>query len=158
MARFIGEYPCKVDGKGRFIVPAKLKKQLPPEAQSVLVITRGFDKSLVLYTRADWDAEVDKNTDNLDFNNRQNRQFIRNFHNGANEVPLDGSDRILIPKRLMEYAEIKNDVILYAFRNRIEIWAEHNYETETNMDSDSYASLAEQVAASSARNGSTSAS
>ena len=32
-----GEYECRIDDKGRIILPAGLKKQLPPEAQQLLV-------------------------------------------------------------------------------------------------------------------------
>ncbi len=144
MTKFIGEFECKLDGKGRLIIPVRLKKQLPPDAQDTLVINRGFDKCLVLFTKNAWEAETDKLSD-LNLFNRKDRQFFRMFNNGATEVPVDGNDRILIPKKLLEYAEIHNDVVLFAYSNRIEIWSEKVYNEELNMSSDDFSSLAEEV-------------
>jgi MraZ protein len=144
MSQFIGEYECKIDGKGRLVIPAKLKKQLPPDAQEVLVINRGFDKCLTLFTKKEWDKETDK-LEALNLFDRKDRQFIRVFNNGAQEISIDNSDRILLPKKLQEYAEIHNDVVLFAYSNRIEIWSSKVYEQELNLTPDEFASLAEQV-------------
>jgi len=144
MSQFIGEYECKIDGKGRLVIPAKLKKQLPPEAQEVLVINRGFDKCLTLFTKKEWDKETDR-LNELNLFNRLDRQFIRLFNNGAQEINIDNSDRILLPKKLQEYAEIHSDVVLFAYSNRIEIWSAKVYEQELNLSPDDFSKLAEQV-------------
>ena len=144
MARLIGEYECRIDGKGRLIIPTRLKRQLPPEAQEKLVINRSLDKCLVLFTKADWEKESER-LDGLNMFNAQHRQFIRLYHNGANEIAVDTSDRILIPKNLKEYAEINTDVVLFAYGNRIEIWSEKVYQQELSTNPEAFAGLAEQV-------------
>lgn len=144
MARFIGEFECKVDGKGRILVPARLKKQLPPEAQDGLIINRSFDQCLVLFTRADWEAETAK-LSGLNLFNKKDRQFFRLFNNGAQELSFDPNDRILIPKRLLEYASISNEVVLFAYGNRIELWSKEIYEREMSLDPEEFSSLAEEV-------------
>lgn len=144
MAQFIGEFECKLDGKGRLALPARLRKQLPPDAQESLVINRGFDKCLTLFTRKEWDRETAK-LNELNLFNRLDRQFIRLFNNGAQEISIDGSDRILLPKKLQEYAEIHSDVVLFAYSNRIEIWSAKVYNEELNLSPEAFAALAEQV-------------
>ncbi len=144
MPKFIGEFEGKIDAKGRVVLPVGLKKQLPADSTDHLVINRGFDKCLVIYTRPDWDNETLK-LEGLDSFNKLDRQFIRIYNNGATEVGLDTANRILIPKKLALYAEIENDVVLYAYDNKIEIWSKNNYETQMNIDPDEFSKMAETV-------------
>ena len=41
---YIGEFEGKLDDKGRVVLPAGLKKQLPKDAVGKLVVNRGFEK------------------------------------------------------------------------------------------------------------------
>ena len=76
---------------------------------------------LHFYTRRDWDLELG-NLSTLNHFNKKHRMFIRQFSNGATEVNLDNASRLLIPKKLCEYAGIQNEAVFYAYGNRIEIW------------------------------------
>ena len=58
MKSLIGEYNCKLDDKGRFLMPAGLRKQLPEDQQSDFVINRGIDRCLVLYPLSVWETEL----------------------------------------------------------------------------------------------------
>ena len=144
MPKFIGEFDGKIDAKGRVVLPVGLKKQLPSGSTDHLVINRGFDKCLVIYTRPDWENETLK-LEGLDEFNTKDRQFIRIFNNGATEVGLDTANRILIPKKLATYAEIENDVVLYAYNNKIEIWSKKNYEAQMDIEPDEFSKMAETV-------------
>ena len=150
---YIGEFEVKLDDKGRVVLPAGLKKQLPPDAVGKLVVNRGFEKCLTLYTRADWDLEL-TNLSSLNHFNKKHRLFVRQFSNGATEVQLDNASRLLVPKKLCEYAEIKNEAIFYAYGNRIEIWSKHLYEQMMEVDADDFADLAEDVLGGAGSNGS----
>jgi MraZ protein len=52
---------------------------------------------------------------------------------------------MLIPKKLCEYADIKNEAVFYAYGNRIEIWSKHNYNEMMDVNADDFAALAEDV-------------
>ena len=56
MSHFLGEFDCKLDAKGRMMIPSSLKKQLPEAEREGLVINRGFEKHLVIYTKKEWDT------------------------------------------------------------------------------------------------------
>ncbi|MCB9263083.1 MAG: division/cell wall cluster transcriptional repressor MraZ [Flavobacteriales bacterium] len=144
MSGYLGEFECKMDDKGRTIVPAGLKRQIPPDALDRMVINRGFDKCLTLYTRNDWDEETKKLNKLSDFK-RNDRRFKRLFNSGATEVKIDAASRILIPKKLCAYAEIESDLIFYAYENKIEIWSKKVYDQQMEIDPDDYADLAEEV-------------
>ena len=144
MSNFIGEYECKVDAKGRVLLPAGLKKQISPDAQEKFVLNRGFEKHLTLYPMNEWkviSAEVNK----LNLFVKKNRTFHRMFHNGATEIELDNTSRFLIPKNLMDYAGIDKDIVLFAYSNRIEVWSKAEYDRMLNDDSVDFSSLAEEV-------------
>ena len=144
MSHFIGEYECKIDAKGRISLPSSLRRQIPEEAGDRLVVNRGFDKCLVLYTRQEWLKETEK-LNGLNSFNKRDRMFIRLFNNGATEIQVDGASRVNIPKKLLEYAEITGEAVLFAYGNRIEIWSQKNYDEQLNMDPDEFSSLAEEV-------------
>lgn len=144
MPHFIGEYECKIDAKGRISLPSGLRKQIPEEAGDKLVVNRGFDKCLVIYTKPDWLKETEK-LSQLNAFNKKDRLFIRLFNNGATEVQIDTAARVLVPKKLQEYAELDSDVVLFAYQNKIEIWSQKNYDEQLAMDADDFSSLAEEV-------------
>jgi MraZ protein len=58
MTQLLGEFDCKLDAKGRLMVPSSLKKQLPSVEQDGLVINRGFEKHLVIYPKKVWQEIV----------------------------------------------------------------------------------------------------
>lgn len=144
MSNFIGEFDCKVDVKGRFLLPSGLKKQISPDAKEKFVVNRGFEKHLTLYPWNEWQkisAEVNK----LNLFVKKNRVFHRMFNNGATELELDATSRLLLPKSLMDYAGIDKDIVLFAYSNRIEIWSTAEYNKMLNDDSVDFGSLAEDV-------------
>lgn len=144
MPQFIGEYECKIDAKGRISLPSSLRKQIPEEAGDRLVVNRGFDKCLVLYTRQEWLKETEK-LNHLNAFNKRDRMFIRLFNNGATEIQLDTAARVNIPSKLLEYADLSTDAVLFAYGNRIEVWSRKHYDEQLNIDPDEFSSLAEEV-------------
>lgn len=144
MTRFLGEFECKLDGKGRFILPTALRKQVPLEASDQFVVNRGFEKCLVMYPRNEWDKISDE-INKLNPYVKRNREFIRYFYRGATELSLDNASRLLLPKRLLEYAEIDKDVVLFASTNKIEIWSQGLYDNMLGDEPEDFADLAEAV-------------
>ena len=144
MSNFLGEFDCKLDAKGRMMIPVGLKKQLPEAVSEGLVINRGFEKHLVIYTRKEWDKIVaDLSTRNT--YEKKTREFIRYFTRGASELTLDGAGRVLLPKSLLDYAGIGSDVVLACQFNKIEVWAQDAYDAALDNEPDNFANLAEEV-------------
>lgn len=142
--RFLGEFECKIDVKGRLKFPSMLKRQLLPGAQGRFVVNRGFENCLVLYPFNEWEvisAEINK----LNLYVKKNRDFIRYFYRGATELELDSNDRILLPKSLLEYATVDKDLVLFAYSNRIEIWNKKAYKGLLDDEPKDFADLAEDV-------------
>ena len=145
MATFIGDYTCKVDVKGRIILPMAFKKQMPAGAQDHFVVRKDiFENCLVLYSIEDWNRQLDKIRKRMNPYNREHNMFLRNFFKGTAELSLDNSNRLLIPKRLMDLIGAGRDVVLAGQDGRIEIWSAAVYE-KIDMPADDFANLAEKL-------------
>ncbi len=129
MIGFLGEYEATLDTKGRFLLPAGLKKQLPQDANTQFVLNRGFEKCLTLYPLQSWEPIFSEISKLNDFDPKV-REFRRYFLNGATQVELDGAGRMLLPKNLSEHAGIgadTKDIVLVSAVNKIEIWEKSKY-------------------------------
>jgi MraZ protein len=153
MTNYIGEFDCKVDAKGRMILPAGLLRQIGSKEKLGFAINRSvFQKCLVLYT-LDAYNEILNDLNKLNKFRKENDEFIRRYTNGAVMLEMDSANRILFPKRLIEYADIKNEVVLTASLNKVEIWAADRFnEIMNSYDPDSFAELAEKVMGSQGNN------
>ncbi len=144
MKGFVGEFECKLDAKGRLLFPSGLKKQLDPAAQESFVVNRGFEGCLVMYPMNEWETITEK-LKMLNLFVAKNRRFYRQFHNGATPLGLDNNGRVLVPKHLLNYAGIGKEVIVFAYADRIELWAKDRYESEMTEGTEQFADLAEEV-------------
>lgn len=144
LKQLLGEYEVRLDGKGRFRMPSGLLTQLGDWQRGNFVINRGFEKCLVLYPEPLWN-ETTAEINELNLYNKKNRDFARYFFRGASEVTLDSADRILLPKRLAEYANIGKDMILSAYSGRIEMWSASELDKWMEEEPGDFADLADEV-------------
>lgn len=146
MATFIGEYNVKIDTKGRFVVPVAFMRQLDKDSADECFILKEdlFEKCLCIYPYSEWDRQNSIIREKINPFERQHNQFLRSFSKGAVEVSLDSTNRILIPKRLMDYAQIRKDIVLSGQDGKIEIWSAESYEQHWDNAPD-FESLAKNV-------------
>jgi MraZ protein len=147
MIGFIGEYEATLDSKGRFLLPAGVKKQLPEGESPVFVVNRGFEKCLSMYPTQSWQPLYENISTLNDFDPKV-REFRRFFLNGAMQLELDSAGRILLPKSLMEYAGLEKDIVLVSAMSKMEIWDKNKYQQFfDNFSPESFSSLAAEVMA-----------
>tara|TARA_B100002003_G_C14124223_1_gene540733 strand:- start:138 stop:611 length:474 start_codon:yes stop_codon:yes gene_type:complete len=145
VVNLIGTYECKVDTKGRLMVPSALKKQLMPMLQEGFVIKRAvFQSCLELYPMEEWNKLMQR-MNKLNRFKKKNNDFIRRFTAGVKTVEVDGNGRLLIPKDLVGFAGIKKEIVLSSAINIVEIWDKDKYEETIEAASDDFADLAEEV-------------
>jgi MraZ protein len=136
MLNLLGEYECRCDEKGRLMLPAGLKKQLQEVLHEGFVINRDiFEKCLILYPMAQW-KEISGEISKLSKFIADNVKFSRKFNNGATPIDLDASGRLLLPTSLMQYAEIRKDIVLTGNGDRIEIWSKKNHKAMLDEEVD----------------------
>lgn len=136
MTSLIGEFECKVDAKGRFMFPVNLRKQLEEVFDKGFVINRNLhQKCLVLYPIGEWN-KLNKKLSKLNRLIKANDVFVRKFTGGATSADADNTGRVLLPKPLVEYADIKTDIKILGSNNVIEIWDKKLYDHFLSQDVD----------------------
>ena len=117
-----GEYEHTIDRKGRLIVPAKFRQALKDQDITSLFLTRGLDGCLFLFPESEWRL-AENRFKQIPFTKVEGRKFNRLFFSGAVEVTVDRLGRLLVPKSLKEFAQIKQHVVVVGVSSRMEIWA-----------------------------------
>jgi MraZ protein len=141
----IGTYECKVDAKGRLLLPAPFKKQLAASLQDGFVLKRSvFQPCLELYPMKEWNLMMQK-INKLNRFVKKNNDFIRRFTAGVKVVEIDNLGRLLVPKDLTSFAQISKDIVLSSAVNIIEIWDKEMYEKAIDESVIDFADLAEDV-------------
>lgn len=146
MVQLLGEFDCKLDAKGRLMVPSSLKKQLPGVEQEGLVINRGFEKHLVIYPKKSWETILE-DLSKLNPYEPKNREFVRLFTRGATELTLDATGRVNLPKTLLESVgiDLNTELVLACQIDKIEVWSKKSYEALFDKDPADFALLAAEV-------------
>ena len=145
MASFIGDYTSKVDAKGRAVFPSSLKKQVDTSMPDKFVVKKDiYEKCLILYTLDEWEKQNKILRAKLNPYNKEHNKFKREYFKGSAEVSLDANSRILIPARLLEYAQVKKEVYFSGQDQKIEIWAKEIYEQAEQVEDD-FSMLAEKI-------------
>lgn len=144
MTFFTSEYVCKLDAKGRLVLPARIKAQLPEPEGGVkeLVIRRGFEQCLIIYPMVEFKKVFSKISGLNEFN-EENRKIQRGFLSGVMTVELDSNGRLLIPKNMLATAGIDKDVMLVGTGTKVEVWNPTIYEKHQIQDPSELSKLAE---------------
>lgn len=144
MKAIVGTYECKIDTKGRVLVPTALKKQLPQVADGFVLKRSVFENCLELWPMEEWNHMMQK-INQLNRFNRKNDLFVRKFMAGVKNVEIDDAGRLLIAKDLIDFAKISKEVVFSSKINVIEIWDKAIYEDLLNNDDFDFGDLAEEV-------------
>jgi len=145
MTSFIGDHKCKVDAKGRIMLPSAFKKQLSPQSNDRFIVKMDiYEKCLVLYPWDEWQRQHKIIRKNINTFNQDHNKFLREFSKGSAEINIDSNNRILISKRLFDKAEINKEVVLIGLFGKIEIWSKELYDSSGITGKD-FAKLADKI-------------
>ena len=142
MSLFTGEFECKMDAKGRLTLPSKVKSKLPEVSGNQLVLSRGLEPCLVVYSLVEYRKIYSRIASMNEFN-EEFRRLQRNFFRRITEVELDSAGRILVPKTMIKYAKLEKEVILVGMGNRMELWDSTVYEEFIIKDNSEFSQLAQ---------------
>ena len=135
----MGEYHHNIDEKGRIVLPGKFR-----EDRTKIIVTRGLEKCLYLYTVEDWEKVVNK-LNTLPFTKKDARTFMRSFFAGASVCEFDKMGRINITSPLVSYAGLTKECVVIGVNDRIEIWDETLFNNYMNENSKELENIAEHL-------------
>jgi MraZ protein len=137
---FLGTFTPKLDDKGRLILPAKFRGRL---AQG-LVATRGLDRCVFLLP-VDEFMRMHERLRRAPLENKQARDYMRNFLGHAQDDVPDKQGRILLAAPLRDYASLTRDVAVVGMGSRVEVWDAQAWQNYLADGEDAYAATAESL-------------
>lgn len=136
----MGEFHHNIDEKRRIIMPSKLREELG----NTIIITRGLEECLFIYSKEEWSQIVTK-LKTLPFTKKDARSFTRMFLSGATETEFDKQGRIKLPLPLTEYATLLKECVIIGVNDRVEIWSKDNWNTFMNKSKEELSDLADHL-------------
>lgn len=128
----LGQYEVIVGAKDRIAFPKKLRDELGDR----LIITRGFEHSLIVVSEDGWKALLE-GTEGRPFTERNTRETQRFLLGGASFVELDVKGRFILPSYLKEFGTIASIVIFLGLSRYVEIWDKKHWEEyRKNLEED----------------------
>ena len=121
-------------------MPSKLREELG----NTIIITRGLEECLFIYSKEEWSQIVTK-LKTLPFTKKDARSFTRVFLSGATETEFDKQGRIKLPLPLTEYATLLKECVIIGVNDRVEIWSKDNWNTFMNKSKEELSDLADHL-------------
>ena len=139
----VGHFNCKLDAKGRLMIPSEFKEQLGAQVEDGFVLRPGLHVTcLELYTRKDWDEVQDKLRASFSQFIAKQEAVLRKYNVGARFVKLDASGRLQIPKDLIEKGALVKEIIITSVTTKMEIWDKERYDQSINeLDDEEFFNL-----------------
>jgi len=136
------KYDCKIDAKGRLVLPSKIKSNFPEDAGNEVVLRMAFEPCLILYPMVEFRKTYQKIAGLNEFN-KEHRALQRNFFSSVQTVEIDSAGRILIPKQMLQYGGLERDAMVVGTGLRVEIWNPDRYTEQSIEDPEELSQLAE---------------
>ena len=134
----MGEYHHNIDEKSRLIIPSKFRNELGDR----IIITRGLDKCLFVYSENEWNKIISK-VSKLQFTKKNVRAFERAFIGGASTIEFDRQGRINITSPLVHYANIEKECVIIGVNERLEIWSKEEFDNYMKANEESLEEITE---------------
>ena len=142
MAFFTSEHECRLDAKGRLVLPSRLKSVLPEASKKSIIIRKGFEPNLIIYPLHEFQNIYTRINSLNEFSSEQ-RKLKRNLFSSISQVDLDSNGRFLLPKSMISHTGLEKDVILVGMGNVIELWSPDNYKKYLINDANEFSKLAQ---------------
>jgi len=136
----IGEYTHTIDDKNRLSLPAKFRAEMGRK----VVLTRGLDKCVAIFTEKEWKKIAEK-LSGSSMLQADNRNFNRFMFGGAVEAEVDSIGRVLLPDFLKEWGKLASKVVVIGVQTRVEVWNEEAWKSSKETIEKQADTLAEKL-------------
>jgi MraZ protein len=140
-----GEFRVAVDDKGRLLIPARLRGEIPG---NTLIVTRGIENCLWVFLPEEW-AKIADSLMRAGSPLQANARLLqRHIIAPAQDIELDKTGRLNLPATLQESAGLKKECIILGLMKYMEIWDVDAYQAYTQSTQDDFKNAAEELGGS----------
>lgn len=125
---FLGEYYCSFIGKGRLVIPKKIRHALGEG--DIFTLSKGYDGCLAGYRESDWE-EATKELISQSVVVGQGIDLKRHIFSSAIKLEIDKQGRVVVPQQLIDYAGLRNakEAVFIGAGSHFEIWEPKQWKT-----------------------------
>ncbi len=131
---FLGEYQLTFTGKGRIILPKKLRDKL---SKDEVVLSRGFEGCVLGFDSKKWEEEADKQLE-VSVTDEKGRFLKRYFFSASEFISLDNQGRFVIPESLLKFANLEKKVAIIGAGDHFEIWEKDAWQRHIKSIEEAY--------------------
>ena len=129
---FKGIHNINLDGKGRLTIPTKYRNTISDQSGNNMVVTIDSEEKCLLLYPATIFSNIEKEINNLPSFTKNHRRIQRLIIGHAEDLELDSSGRILLPKPLRLVAEMSKKITLIGQGQKFEIWSDDIWNNKVN--------------------------
>lgn len=128
---FLGHHTLAIDSKGTIALPDGYQ----PFLAAGLVVTAGFDGSLLVLPQMNWKVLAEQVT-HTHWTDGRARTLRRHLFANAETLTLDKHGRLTLPGSLRRLAGLTDRAILVGLYNYLEIWSPSGWEQAQTTSSE----------------------
>ena len=129
---FKGIHNINLDGKGRLTIPTKYRYTISDQSNGNMVVTIDSEEKCLLLYPANIFSNIETKINDLPSFTKNTRRIQRLLIGHAEDLELDSSGRILLPKPLRLVAEMSKKVTLIGQGQKFEIWSDDIWNNKVN--------------------------
>jgi len=132
VALFLSKYVNKVDQKGRVSVPAPFRAALTGQSFNGIVVYPSFRFEALDGRGADDMAEMVEKLDSEYNQFSDDYEALATIFAGSMQLAFDGEGRVVLPKSLMDFARITDNVAFVGIGKYFQLWDPAAYDAHHN--------------------------
>ncbi len=141
---YYGEAQTVLDDKGRITVPRRFREVMNVLGHNQWFMTRGFDGSIFLFPRQEWD-KIRSQAGRYSSMDARALDFRRMFFGSVSEATPDKQGRMAVPAHLREYAALKREGVLLGVDDHLELWSREGWRAFQDSNDSEYKRMAAEL-------------
>jgi MraZ protein len=116
-----GNYPARIDPKGRLKVPTAFRRYLEEKHGSAVYLTSLTGECVRIYPMPEWQA-IEQRLALLPSMDPARRKFLDRTNYYGQQSSMDSQGRVLIHTLLRKSAAVVGDVVVLGYLTYLEVW------------------------------------
>ena len=116
-----GNYPARIDSKGRLKVPTAFRRYLEEKHGSAVYLTSLTGECVRIYPMPEWEA-IEQRLSLLPSMDPARRKFLDRTNYYGQQSAMDSQGRVLIHPLLRKSAAVIGDVVVLGYLSYLEVW------------------------------------